>query len=276
MTDNHVLYAALNYAQAGWPVFPCRPGRKQPATPHGYLDATTDPAQIGLWFTSRPDLNIAVATGAPGPDILDIDHRGPEADGFPALQQLQEAGLVGHHAAVIQTPGGGFHLYFAGSEQSSSHLPGQHVDFLAQGGYALIPPSRVRGRRYECDYVQDGHGPLDWNACVQILAPERTRQRQSPQPATGTAQVDALARWLAGQREGNRNAGLFWAANRALDADQAADLSPLASAARQVGLDESEVTRTLESARRTSQARPRSPGRESHPEPPDREAEGEG
>ena len=66
------------------------------------------------------------------------------------------------------------------------------------------------------------------------------------------------ASWPGGspaRPEGNRNAGLYWAANRALDADPAADLSPLAAAARQVGLDEPEITRTLGSARKTSQAR---------------------
>jgi hypothetical protein len=73
-----------------------------------------------------------------------------------------------------------------------------------------------------------------------------------------------LARWVAAQRQGNRNAGLYWAANRVLEADPAADLSPLADAARQAGLPEAEITRTLDSARRTGQGRP---------EPPDRQAE---
>ena len=62
------------------------------------------------------------------------------------------------------------------------------------------------------------------------------------------------ATWPGGSpasSEGNRNAGLFWAANRALEADPAADLSPLAAAARQAGLDDKEITRTLDSARRT-------------------------
>ena len=71
-----------------------------------------------------------------------------------------------------------------------------------------------------------------------------------------------LARWMASQRAGNRNAGLFWAANRALEADQAADLSPLAAAARHAGLAEPEITRTLDSARRTSQAAPGSADRQ--------------
>ena len=32
---------ALAYARHGWPVFPCQPGGKEPATRHGFLDATT-------------------------------------------------------------------------------------------------------------------------------------------------------------------------------------------------------------------------------------------
>ena len=74
----------------------------------------------------------------------------------------------------------------------------------------------------------------------------RSRPQPGPDPGQG---LGYLARWVAGQAEGNRNAGLFWAANRALDADPAADLSPLAEAARQAGLDEPEITRTLDSAR---------------------------
>jgi len=53
--------------------------------------------------------------------------------------------------------------------------------------------------------------------------------------------LSQLARWVASQPEGNRNSGLFWAANRALEADPAADLSGLATAARQAGLEEPEI-----------------------------------
>jgi hypothetical protein len=60
---------------------------------------------------------------------------------------------------------------------------------------------------------------------------------------------------VASQPEGNRNAGLYWAANRALDTDPAADLTPLAAAARQAGLGDKEITRTLDSARRTGEHR---------------------
>ncbi len=80
------------------------------------------------------------------------------------------------------------------------------------------------------------------------------------QPAHRAApeqRIEALARWVAAQPAGNRNSGLFWAANRALETDPAADLSSLAAAARQAGLDDPEIARTLASARRTTQAQPR-------------------
>jgi hypothetical protein len=49
------------------------------------------------------------------------------------------------------------------------------------------------------------------------------------------------------------------AANRALDADPGADLSELAAAARQTGLGEREITRTLDSARKGGRTRTHAP-----------------
>jgi hypothetical protein len=178
--DNPVLRQALKCVQAGWPVFPCHPGRKEPATPNGYLDATTDPDQVRAWFSRRPDLNLAVATGAPGPDVLDVDCRGPRAGGFPALERLRRAGLIQGTFAMIKTPNQGIHLYFTGSEQPSAHLPDHRVDFLAQGGSVLLPCSQLGGRPYEGRNVTGGYGTLDWDACLQALGPARTPQRPSP------------------------------------------------------------------------------------------------
>ena len=258
MTDNPACRQALAYAERGWPVFPCLPGRKAPATEHGHLDATTDPARIRAWFSRRPGLNLAIATGAPGPDVLDIDSRGPAENGYAALGELRRAGLLDEIAASVQTPSGGLHLYLLGSDQRCGHLPARHVDFLARGGYVLAPPSQADGRPYVPLKNPGGDGWLDWTAAAARLL----SRDPSPGPArlprlehqSGERQISSLARWLAIQREGNRNAGLFWAANRALENDLDADLSPLAAAARQAGLDDPEITRTLDSARRTTQA----------------------
>ena len=254
MTGDDTLRQALVYAARGWPVFPCQPGQKIPATTHGYRDATTNPQQITEWFTRHPGRNVAVATGAPGPDVLDIDQHGPAGSGFPAFARLRQAGLVTGASHYVRTPSGGLHLYFTGTAQRNGHLPGRHLDFRSAGGYILAPPSQVNGHPYQLLRATGHHGTLDWAAVTDVLPPGRQPQPQ-PRPNQGR-DLGPLAVWVAAQLEGNRNSGLYWAANRTLEADPAADLSSLAAAARQAGLSDPEITRTLNSARRTSQPRP--------------------
>ena len=252
------LRQALAYAARGWPVFPCQAGQKTPATPHGYRDATTDPGQITAWFTRNRLWNVAIATGAPGPDVLDVDEHGPAGNGYAAFAKLSTAGLADGAAAYVRTPGGGLHAYFRGSDQRNGHLPARHLDFRSLGGYILAPPSRVDGKPYQVIRAVQAGGGLDWATVTALLEPRRQIARPQPRQAPGR-DLSHLGRWVASQAEGNRNAGLFWAANRALDADPAADLGPLAAAARQAGLGEREITRTLESARKGGRIRPHAP-----------------
>jgi hypothetical protein len=257
------LRHALAYARSGWPVFPCLPGQKIPATPHGYLDATTDEQTITAWFGRSDGWNLAIATGAPGPDVLDIDQHGPAGNGYPAFARLQAARLVSGAAAYVRTPAGGMHAYFTGSGQHNGRLPGHHLDFRGAGGYVLAPPSRIGGRPYQLIKRPGGRSGLDWAAITRLLEPARQPGRSVLLQPLDQA-LSQLARWVARQPEGNRNSGLFWAANRALDADPAAELSPLAAAALKAGLEEPEITRTLDSARNT---------RQPHPGPHPRQAE---
>ena len=253
-----MLRQALSFAARGWPVLPCLPGQKIPATAHGYRDATCDERQITVWFVSHPDWNLAVATGAPGPDVLDIDNHGPAGNGYAAFRRLKDARLLDDAAAYVRTPSGGLHLYFTGSRQRNGHLAGHHLDFRSAGGYVLTPPSQVDRYPYQVISEPGGRVGLDWAAVTRLLQPEPRRQ-QSRRPQTSSRDLSGLARWVAAQPEGNRNAGLFWAANRALETDPAADLDELADAARQAGLPDPEITRTLNSARRTAGTRPRHP-----------------
>lgn len=248
------LRQALTYAARGWPVFPCQAGQKTPATAHGHLDATTEPRQITAWFGRHPDWNLAIATGAPGPDVLDVDDHGPAGNGYAAFARLSRAGLVDGAMAYVRTPSGGLHAYFTGSAQRNGHLAAHHLDFRSRGGYVLAPPSRVGGKPYEVIRTVEAGGTLDWAAVTALLEPPRQARRPQPGPAPGW-DLSHLARWVASQAEGNRNAGLYWAANRALEADPAADLGPLAAAARQAGLCEREITRTLDSARKGGRIR---------------------
>jgi Bifunctional DNA primase/polymerase, N-terminal len=106
MTDG-MLRQALAYAARGWPVFPCLPGQKIPATRHGFRDATTDEQQITEWFGRGQRWNLAIATGTPGPDVLDIDQHGQAGNGYAAYSRLRRAGLVNGAAAYVRTPAGG-------------------------------------------------------------------------------------------------------------------------------------------------------------------------
>jgi Bifunctional DNA primase/polymerase, N-terminal len=225
---NARLAAALRYAQANWPVFPCLPGEKVPATKHGFLDATTDPDKITWWWARHPEQNVAIATGAPGPDVLDVDVH-PDGNGFAAFNRLRREGLLDGASAYIRTPSGGLHAYFTGSQQGNGRLPRHHLDFRSQGGYVVAPPSAVNRRPYELIKRAEGHGGLDWAAVTRLLDPEP--QHRPPRPGQRTTDAHRLAEWMAHQHEGNRNDSLFWAANRALDAGLT-DLDQLADAAR--------------------------------------------
>lgn len=244
------LSRALAYASHGWPVFPCKPGGKEPATSHGFHDATTDPDQIRHWWERQPTANLAIATGLPGPDVLDVDHRGPAGSGFAAYSLLKRAGLLDGANAIVATPGGGFHAYFSGTGQASGRLPRHHLDFKARGGYVLAPPSQISCRPYRLISRTAEHGALDWPAVASLLDPQRTQQVRPSRPEP--ADASHLAAWVERLHEGNRNSGLFWAARTALEIGQPGDLDDIAAAATRTGLDDQEISRTIASARRVS------------------------
>ena len=230
-----MLRAALAYARLGWPVFPCRPGQKAPATRRGFLDACTDPDRITAWWTSVPGRNVAIATGEPGPDVVDVDVRAG-GSGFAAFGRLRREGLAGDPGVVVRTPSGGMHAYYAGTGQRSGHLGAHHLDFRSQGGYVLAPPSAVGGRPYVAVRRRAGAVVFDWGRARDLLDP-----RPAPEPgASGRAgrgcDPGQLAGWVAAQPEGNRNAGLFWAASRVIKAGRGDALDGLARAAQAAGL----------------------------------------
>jgi Bifunctional DNA primase/polymerase, N-terminal len=242
---------ALAYARHGWPVLPCHPGSKAPATRHGVRDATTDPAQITRWWHRQPGANIAIATGLPGPDVLDVDQHGPAGNGFAALNQLSRAGLLTGAGTIVATPNGGLHAYFTGTSQPSGRLPRQHLDFRAAGGYVLVPPSQIGGRPYRLVRPRTPAAGLDWSAARRLLEPGRNSAARSPGGVVRDA--GGLIAWVERLEPGNRNSGLYWAACRAIEAGQDHVLDSLAVAAGRIGLTEREITRTIDSARHGSQ-----------------------
>jgi hypothetical protein len=240
------------WAGRGVPVLPLWPGRKTPLTRRGVHDATTDAETLRYWWTRWPDANVAIATGAPGPDVLDVDVRDGKS-GWPALRRLREAGIVPPGAPLAATPSGGTHLYFCGTNQRNGSLPDVHLDFRSAGGYVLVPPSRVTTETYSGTYRWERAGAptatLDWNGATGLLRP--------PPPATDTRtqgrrpqrgwDVHTLAAAVERTPVGNRNNMLFWAMCTALRSGYD-DLRPIAEAGLRSGQTVREVQATWRSA----------------------------
>ena len=269
--------AAHQYADTGWPVMPCRPGSKEPATRHGLYDASTDHRQIERWWSADPARNVAIATGAPGPDVVDVDNHGEHDNGFGTLNHLKRQGLVDGYHAVVRTPSDGLHLYYRGTEQGNGSARGYRIDFRSKGGYVVAPPSATPAGQY----VVARHAPVaeartvSWDAIRNELAPQpqapaRTAERRE-EPSTS---VDRLVEWTARRQAGDRNFPLFWAAKQAAMAGQldGEAVERFVDAARRSGLEggEREARRTIGSAQRSAdrEARPFVPAlRPAGPEP---------
>jgi hypothetical protein len=270
------LDAALAYAHTGWPVFPCRPESKEPATRNGFYDATTSEGQIRRWWHKEPERNVAIATGAPGPDVVDVDNHGEHDNGFGTLNHLKREGLVGGYHAVVRTPSGGIHLYYRGTSQASGSARGYRIDFRSKGGYIVAPPST----RPEGAYVVAKHGPaaeagtVSWDAIRGELEPPRPQRQAAapyPQGDTGTS-MDRLVNWVAQRGPGDRNFPLFWAAKQAeqigaLDGGGVERLVDAFARADPGVNREREARRTIESGRQAAQGGGRGPQREPSAEP---------
>ena len=110
--DQPVSMAAPLLTESGVPVFPCVPGGKRPLTRHGFLDATTSPAQVAAWWRQYPEANIGVPTGAAsGIDVVDIDLR-DGMDGHTRFDQASRHMDTTGWMAQVATPSGGTHVYY--------------------------------------------------------------------------------------------------------------------------------------------------------------------
>ena len=99
-----VEHAQFYAVDLGWPVLPVEPGGKRPLTVHGVKDATLDERRLLHYWERWPDANIGIATGLPGPTVLDIDQ--PDQAAF-LLATLQ----AGDPPEVATARGR--HLYYA-------------------------------------------------------------------------------------------------------------------------------------------------------------------
>jgi putative DNA primase/helicase len=158
--------SAAALAALGFPVFPVhsitatgqcgcgtdcgRDAGKHPRTARGFLDASGDPNRILSWWHRWPEANVAIATGAvAGVMVLDVD---PAHGGLASIAALEERHGELSPTWCVETGGDGLHLWFRSDNtqlRNSAGRVGQGLDVRANGGYAIVPPSRNRsGNHY--------------------------------------------------------------------------------------------------------------------------------
>jgi hypothetical protein len=266
--------AAMMLARTGIPIFPCAPGGKHPLTKRGFHDASADPAQVKAWWGGQPDANIGMPTGLPsGVDVVDVDVHSA-GNGFSAFERARSAGLTKDWTWLVRTPSGGLHAYFLHPdphEQRSWQVPSKHVDFRGDGGYIIVPPSRIAtaaGEAHSYKTIAVGQhqpGSVDAASLRRLLDPPRPTPPPADLRAIGS-RPGKLAAWVASRPEGARNHGLFWAACRMVEAGHGFDSTAalLGDAARSTGLDDREALTTIRSAFRAASR----PGRAASTTPP--------
>ncbi|MET0828377.1 MAG: bifunctional DNA primase/polymerase, partial [Microbacterium sp.] len=213
--------AAIVFAQAGIPIFPCATHGKRPLTQAGFLEATSDIVQIGAWWARWPVANIGLPTGSvSGIEVVDVDVT-RTASGFAAFDSASAAGLLEGELARVRTPSRGMHVYFpatAARPQRCWQAASAHIDFRANGGYVVVPPSTLQtenGRvSYRISSVSTASSkPIDAIALRDFISP-RPPRRSHERGVVTSLEAGRLAHWVSRLREGERNRGLFWAACR--------------------------------------------------------------
>lgn len=105
-------------------------------------------SQVAAWWRRWPDANVAVVTGTvSGVLVLDVD---PRHAGDETLARLEEGWGALPRTVETRTGGGGRHLWFRLDAPLPSGPLAPGLDFRADGGLVVVPPStHVSGASYE-------------------------------------------------------------------------------------------------------------------------------
>lgn len=247
-----LLEAALEFAREGWPVFPCQPSSKRPATGRGFLDATTSEKKIREWWRRRP-LNIGLPTG--------IKFIALDADSESAVNTVRSFGTK--ETPTVKTARG-FQWYLKIPDfecRGNAGIIAEGIDVRGVGGYVVAPPSiHPTGPTYEWLDKTILDFP-DWLASFmrpKKYSPSDPSEKRIPitDPSSvsryGAAALRRQCSKVYSSRPGNRNASLAVAAfslgqlvgSKYLTRTDA--IAELAAACVVVGLPRAEAIRTME------------------------------
>lgn len=173
---------ALAYAAAGYAVIPvwwpdedgrcacgkadCTRPAKHPIPSTGVKQATTDNDRVAAWWNEYPDANIAIATGqASGVIVIDVD-MGEGKDGDISITQAcaDKGGVP--RTLKASSGSGGRHYWYRWRANPFTRKIGflKNVDYLSDGGYVIVQPSR------------NMKGPYTWDPEVGVTLPKEIKK----------------------------------------------------------------------------------------------------
>ena len=172
MADNETGAAALHYAEAhGIPVFPLWPGKKEPMTPHGFKDSSTDPSTIARWWQRTPAANVG---GEMGCGIVCLDFDRDDDEGYDSRDWLAawelEHGKLPETACAVTGRGGAHYFYRVDRPVPKSENKDLHIDIRGDGSYVMMAPSvHPNGNTVYWDLDPDEYGIAEADENVYAL-----------------------------------------------------------------------------------------------------------
>lgn len=241
---------ALALAARGISVFPCQPDNKRPITPHGFKDASSDPAFMEAWWKQWPDALVGVPAGHKFV-VLDLDLQHVEAQSWYGRANLP---LTRTHV----TRSGGRHLFFKPRQdfKCSAGKIEHGVDTRGLGGYIIWWPA------HGFDVMHGGALAEVPEWVMRKLNPPQPRHvtKTPTKPLQSDNDLEPLVRVILQAREGERNCATFWAACRLAEHVRTGQVSPghmigiVVEASGRTGLPHAEARQIANSALRTVRA----------------------
>lgn len=157
--------AAHEYVDYGMAIFPvwavnsnsecacgdpnCESPGKHPMTKNGFKDADSSQEWVkDCWGNQELKPNIGMVTGAEsGIVVLDSDF-GHDKDGIKSLKAIGYGEKQLGKTRRVRSQSGGYHFYYRSNDPDLKSKAGvfDAVDFRANGGYIIVPPSQgVKG-----------------------------------------------------------------------------------------------------------------------------------
>ncbi len=134
--------------EQGLCLIPVQHGGKKPLVDwKEYQHGQPSEEELCSWASRFPQCNWAAVCGSISANLVIQDF-----EGYDAFAQFYDPQNISRETVIVRTPGGGVHDNWqclkACPRRTIRLSQNPPLDLLGEGGYALVPPSKVNGKQY--------------------------------------------------------------------------------------------------------------------------------